>query len=64
MEEQRTVSCVNFNVLNLYNNLAKPFTTVGADPLYAQTSRPRPPQIYAGRTQIGCGRYIGKKMFQ
>jgi hypothetical protein len=26
------------NCNNLYNNLAKPFTTVGADPFFAQTS--------------------------
>jgi hypothetical protein len=33
-----------FNLIfNLYNNLAKPFTTVGADPFYAQTSGPRLP---------------------
>jgi hypothetical protein len=25
--------------------LAKPFTTVGADPFYGQTSRPRPPKF-------------------
>jgi hypothetical protein len=33
-----------FNLIfNLYNNLAKPFTTVGADPFYAQTSGPMLP---------------------
>jgi hypothetical protein len=38
------------------NNLAKPFTTVGADHFFAQTSEPRPPpQIFAGMPQIGCG---------
>jgi hypothetical protein len=30
---------------NLYNYLAKPFTTVGADPFYAQTSGLRPPKF-------------------
>jgi hypothetical protein len=29
---------------SLYNNLAKPFTTVGADLFYSQTSGPRPPK--------------------
>jgi hypothetical protein len=28
---------------NIYNNLAKPFITVGADPFYGQTSGPKPP---------------------
>jgi hypothetical protein len=30
---------------NLYNNVTKPYTTVGADPFYAQTSGPRPSKI-------------------
>jgi hypothetical protein len=33
---------------HLYNNLAKPFTTVGADPFYGQTSGPRPPKFLQG----------------
>jgi hypothetical protein len=30
---------------NLFNNLVKPFTSVGADPFYGQTSGPRPPKF-------------------
>jgi hypothetical protein len=30
---------------HVYNNLAKPFTTVGEDPFYGQTSGPRPPKF-------------------
>jgi hypothetical protein len=32
-------------VSNLYNNLAKPFSTVCTDPFYSQTSGPRPQKI-------------------
>jgi hypothetical protein len=32
-------------VKNLYNNLAKPFTTVCSDPFYGQTSVSRPPNF-------------------
>jgi hypothetical protein len=32
------------HLIKYNNNLVKPFTTVGADPFYAQTSGPRPPK--------------------
>jgi hypothetical protein len=50
-----------FKSANLYNNLAKQFTTVCSDPFYGQTSGPRPPKNFAGILQIKCGISIAKK---
>jgi hypothetical protein len=37
---------------NLCNNLTKPFTTVGADPIYAQISGPRPPNFFQANLKL------------
>jgi hypothetical protein len=43
---------------NLYNNLAKPSTTVVADPFYVQTSGPIPPRLF----ELFLKKYL-KKLF-
>jgi hypothetical protein len=46
----------------LYNNLAKPFSTVCTDPFYGQTSGPRPPKFSRADPKLDVESRMPKKI--
>jgi hypothetical protein len=58
---------IDFFHINLYNNLAKPFSTVCTDPFYRQTTGPRPPKFSQTDPKLDVKsrlpKKIGKKNF-
>jgi hypothetical protein len=53
---------IDFFHINLYNNLAKPFSTVCTDPFYGQTSGPRPQKFSQTDSKLDVKSRLPKKI--
>jgi hypothetical protein len=61
------LQCWTSHLSNLYNNLAKPFSTVCTDPFLGQTSGPRPPDPkldVESRLPTKIGKKISRNIFK